>query len=55
MKQYIKPIMKTYDMEPTNILRGSIKVKSSVGISSFFTDEEDTDNTDEKSKYKFWE
>ncbi|MCR5394553.1 MAG: hypothetical protein K6E86_04095 [Bacteroidales bacterium] len=60
MKKYITPELRTYDMAPTNILQGSLKVKAKVGISSFRTDEDDwtteesSDGTT-KSKYNFWE
>ena len=58
MKRYIKPALKGYDMAPVSILEGSsTEVKARIGISTFFTDDDDwskDENTGEK-KYNFWE
>lgn len=57
MKKYIKPALKGYDMTPVSILEGSIKVKAKIGISTFFTDDDDWSKDEQtgQKKYNFWE
>ena len=60
MKKYISPTIKGYDMAPVSIMEGSLEVKGRIGISTFYTDENDwTSETDSQgntsSKYSFWE
>lgn len=56
-KTYLAPAMKPYDMASSNIMAGSVNVRSRIGVSSFHTDsndwEEDTENSGKK-KYGFW-
>lgn len=61
MKKYIKPSMTNYDMTPTSILEGSVTIKGKIGISSFFTDNDDWEVKEDEStgqktrEYQFWE
>lgn len=58
MKKYIKPAISLYDVAPTSIMAGSVKIrKARVGISSFFTDDNDweTDDSGNKTNYNFWD
>ena len=60
MKKYISPTIKSYDMAPVGIMQGSLEVKGRIGISTFYTDEDDwTTETnsqgEQSSKYNFWE
>ena len=60
MKKYIKPELTGYEMSPVRIMEGSVKVKAKkVGVSSFFTDEDDwheeTVNGESKRAYSFWD
>ena len=60
-KKYVKPEVKPYDMAPVCIMAGSVEVKAKVGVSSFFTDDDDWFGTDdsgnktENSTYNFWD
>lgn len=57
MKKYIKPELHGYEMSPVRIMEGSIIVKAKkVGVSSFFTDEDDwTQESNGKRSYSFWD
>lgn len=59
MKKYIKPDIEDLDMAPVSILEGSVKVKGKIGVSTFFTDEDDWETVEEngqkKKKYNFWD
>lgn len=57
MKKYIKPEMEPTAMAPVSIMGGSVKVKGKVGISSFFTDEDDwyADENTKRRTYSFWD
>lgn len=57
MKKYVKPALKGYDMTPVSIMEGSVTVKGKIGVSTFFTDEDDwsTDENTGQKKYDFWE
>ena len=60
MKKYISPTIKGYDMAPVSIMEGSMEVKSRIGISTFYTDEndwttEENAQGEKTSKYSFWE
>lgn len=57
MKKYVKPELHGYEMSPVRIMEGSIIVKAKkVGVSSFFTDEDDwTQESNGKRSYSFWD
>lgn len=59
-KNYVKPVLKPYEMASPNIMSGSVSVRTRIGLSSFHTDEDDwTAEEDDASgtttrKYNFW-
>ena len=59
MKKYQRPTVSFYDMAPVSIMEGSVAVKGKIGISSFFTDEDDwtteQTSTGNRRKYSFWD
>jgi len=61
MKKYSKPTIACFDMAPVSILEGSVKIKGKIGVSSFFTDNDDWEKTTNEETgtsqrtYTFWE
>lgn len=57
-KNYVKPGLKPYDMATPNLMAGSVRIRSRIGVSSFHTDENDWETDEESStgtqKYGFW-
>jgi len=59
-KIYVKPGMRPFELASTNIMGGSVKMRSHFGLSAFHTDEDDWETEEDTStgkttrKYNFW-